>query len=68
MTRSDDEMHGVSGPLSELVTALHSHTDVKRPEMWPKLNRGKTTEVMSVVSISLDYVSLAHLAVKKNLT
>ena len=44
------------------------HTDVKRPEMWPKLNRGKTNEAMSVVLMSLDYVSPAHLAVKKNLT
>ena len=43
------------------------HTDVKRPKMWPKLNKGKTTEAMSVVLIALDYVSPAHLAVKKNL-
>ena len=35
--------------------------------MWPKLNRGKTTEAMSVVLISLDYVSPVHLAVKNNL-
>ena len=41
------------------------HTDVKRPEMWPKLNKGETTEAMSVVLVSLEYVSLAHLAVKK---
>ena len=44
------------------------HTDLIRPEMWPKLNAEKTTEAMPVVSISLNYVSPAHLAVKKNLT
>ena len=44
------------------------HTDAKRSEMWPKLNRGKTTEALTVVSISLDYVSPVNLAVKKNLT
>ena len=57
--------HGQSAPV--FGTA---HTDVKRPEMWPKLNRGKATEpkAMTVVLISLDCVSPAHLAVKKNLT
>ena len=44
------------------------HTDVKRPEMWTKLNRVKATEAMSVVLMSLDYVSPAHFAVKKTLT
>ena len=42
------------------------HTDLKRPEMWLKLITEKTTEALPVVSISLDSVSPAHLAVKKN--
>ena len=44
------------------------HTDLIRPERRPKLKTEKTIESMTVVSISLKYVSTAHLAVKKNLT
>ena len=55
-------------PVSGDVFGAAAHTNVKRPEIWTKLNREKTTEAMSVVLISLDYVSPAHLAVKKNLT
>ena len=48
--------------------ASTAHTDVKRPEMWSKLDRGKSTEAISVVLMSLDYLSPTHFAVKKNLT
>ena len=41
------------------------HTDLIRPGRWPKLITGKTTEAMPVVSISINYVSATHLAVKK---
>ena len=53
---------------STLMGGFALHTDVKQLKMWPKSNRGKTTEAMSVVLISLNYISPAHLAVKKNLT
>ena len=54
-----------TGHSALLVRGHHCmYTDVKQSEMWPNLNRGKTTEAMSVVSISLDYVSPAHIAVK----
>ena len=48
--------------------ASTAHTDVKRPEMWSKLDRGKSTEAISVVLISLDDLLPTHFAVKKNLT
>ena len=52
----------------DLANPATAHTDLIRPGRWPKLVTGKTTEAMPVVSISINYVSTVHLAVKKNLT
>ena len=55
-------------PELMLPTGGSVDIDLIRPERWPKLITENTTEAMPVVSISLDYVSTAHLAVKMNLT
>ena len=67
------ERHSVARPfvclsIHSVLPAKTPHTDLRRPDRWPKLIPGKTTEAMQVVSILLNYASTAHPAMKKNVT